>query len=97
MVGGTEAELGCDILEGEGNIGAEEAIQEEADEAVQNQGEATQEARSQVTQIEPTVTAEASGSNPNKKRGRPRGKKVQTPVTEPCFEDEVLADQINTN
>jgi hypothetical protein len=86
-------------LEGEGNIGnvvTEEAIQEDG-EAVQNQGEATQGATSQVTQIEPTVTAEASGSNPKKRRGRPRGKKVQPPVTEPVFEDEVLADQVNTN
>jgi len=96
VVGSTVAELGGDILEGEGNIGAEEAIQED-DEAVQNEGEATQEATSQVTQIEPTVTVEASGSIPKNKRGRPRGKKVQTPVTEPVFEDEVLADQINTN
>lgn len=43
------------------------------------------------------MTVEASGSNPKKRRGRPRWKKVQPSVTEPVFEDEVLADQVNTN
>jgi len=95
VVGGEEAELDGDIFEGEGNnenVVNEEAIQEDG-EADQN---VTQEA-TQGTQTEPIVTAEASGSKPKKKRGRPRGKRVQPTVTEPVFEYEVVAKQINTN
>lgn len=96
VVGGHEAEVVSDIFEGEGNVGNvvnEEAIQGDV-EADQN---VTQEVASEGTQTEPSVTAVASGSKPKKKRGRPRGKRVEHTVTEPVFDDEVVDEQINTN